>query len=172
MRNKLKYYITADTHLGHNNLTDYCSRPVGFSERIIKNHANIIKENDILIHLGDICIGNDKSWHEKFFEKLKSKNWLVKGNHDRGTNNWYFSHGWDMVAESLHMKIFGVNVLFTHIPVYESVLDHMECDFNIHGHLHGGDHREEETNYLTSRHILVKMEHNYEPVDLRKLLNK
>lgn len=166
----MNYYITSD--IGHNKLIDYCSRPSNFSEKIIKNHDNIIKENDILIHLGDICIGNDKLWHERFFENLKCKKWLVKGNHDRNTNTWYISNGWDMICDSLHLNIFGCKILFTHIPVNEEILNCMNIDYNIHGHLHDNDHRKDETNSLTNKHILVKLEHNYSPINVKNLLNK
>jgi len=174
MRDKFTYRITADSHFGHDKLIEYSARPENFTQRIMKNHLDLIKENDVLIHLGDFCIGRDEHWHHEFFKNNSSKNWLVKGNHDRCTNNWYFRHGWSVVCDSLHMKVFGMSILFTHRPVNVLALDALGCDVNIHGHLHSNIHRieDEDYNLLTPRHILVTMEGNYKPIDLRKLLNK
>ena len=71
----MNYYITSDTHLGHNKLIDYCSRPSNFSEKIIKNHDNIIKENevDFLKGMDQIVFQYNKEADEKvaIFKKVE-----------------------------------------------------------------------------------------------------
>ncbi len=58
----MKIYITTDTHFDHANMIKYCGRPENFNEIIWKGLEQI-KNNDILIHLGDLCIGNDVENH-------------------------------------------------------------------------------------------------------------
>lgn len=125
-----KIYITSDTHFNHDMLVDIGDRPQGFNEKIFEELSKV-GENDVLIHVGDICIGQDTQAHENYIIPLKCKKILVKGNHDKKSNNWYLDHGWDFVCESFVDRFFGKMVLFSHIPTL-----HHEYDLNIHGHFH------------------------------------
>lgn len=49
-------YIITDTHFNHSAMIPYCGRPENFDELIWKG-LDQLKDDDILIHLGDICIG-------------------------------------------------------------------------------------------------------------------
>lgn len=172
---KKRYMIGADFHLGHDKLIEYNSRPKDFTEKIVKNFYHDIQEGDVFIFLGDFCIGRDGYWHDSLFFNLKNfKKILVKGNHDRCTDSWYLDHGWDCVCDSLHVKRYGKDILFTHRPVSEQALDILGCDINIHAHLHNNEHRKEDNDYnlLADRHILVKVEHHYRLQELQKLINR
>lgn len=131
----MKIFLITDTHLNHDKLVEF-GRPKDFQDRI-KKGLKYLKDDAVLIHLGDVCIGNDAE-NNKFFTDLKCKKILVKGNHDNKSNSWYLSNGWDFVCDSFTMKFHGKRLLFTHIPVPDSE----DFDFNIHGHLHGNNHRE------------------------------
>lgn len=62
----MKYYLTTDTHFGHDILMQYSGRPEGFSDLILENIIQTPHgEADVLIHLGDICIGKDTEWHKR-----------------------------------------------------------------------------------------------------------
>ena len=172
---RTRYMIGTDFHFGHDKLIEYNARPENFTERIINNCLNELQRGDVFIFLGDYCIGNDKIWHEKFLFNIDfCKKILVRGNHDRCTDTWYLNHGWDFVCDSLHIKRYGKDIMFTHRPVSEQALDILGCDVNVHGHLHSNKHRIEDSDYdlLTWRHILVKMEHGYRLQELQKLINK
>lgn len=124
----MTYYVTTDTHFGHDAIIGYCDRPVDFSERIISNWKKTVGPDDWVIHLGDV------SW-PKYYETLKElpgHKILVKGNHDRKSDNWYRNHGFDVVCTEIAMKLEGMDVVFTHQP-----LVFHNHDINIHGHLHG-----------------------------------
>lgn len=54
----MKIWITTDTHFGHDMLIQY-GRPTDFSERIFKGLEQV-SPGDMLIHLGDFCIGKDE----------------------------------------------------------------------------------------------------------------
>ena len=75
----MNYWILPDTHFGHGDMEDWCHRPKGFENKILKALGICLKPDDVLIHLGDICW--DFSWHPKLMA-IPCKKWLVLGNHD------------------------------------------------------------------------------------------
>ena len=165
----MNYWIISDTHFGHEKLIEYSNRPVGFEKLILKRLVNAIKPDDIIIHLGDFCIGNDEIWHRHImgFVTMTCKRLLIRGNHDKKTNTWYLNHGWDFVAESIKIKIYGYEILFSHRP--QPIVGY---DLNVHGHLHNTDHHSYDPELKTNMHILVMLEHHYAPQNLKKLVGK
>lgn len=168
-------YIFSDSHLGHNKMLEYCNRPKDFTEQIIKN-LFALPDNCILIHLGDICIGQDKKWHDTVFSKLPYTKWLVKGNHDsHKSNSFYLSNGWDFVCDYFVWKVFNHKVLFSHIPLPKNTIPDFNFDCNIHGHFHNAKaERWEEylkMYYDNSFHKLFACEYtNYKPILLEKFI--
>ena len=178
-----RIFIITDTHFGHANMIPYCGRPENFSELILSNLSKDIKSGDVLIHLGDICIKNDEYWHEQFNLNTKGiKKILVKGNHDNKSDSWYLEHGWDFVCQTLSTKVFGLKVIFSHMPVPLS-----DNDLNIHGHFHNMINKQyvrtweyADLNYKnrhslengTLNHINISVEEsNYKPIMLTDVLN-
>lgn len=158
----MNYWIITDTHFGHKKMQEYCNRTFGFESTIICNLMMICKPGDVLIHLGDICIGRDEHWHEEL-DNVHSKKWLIRGNHDKKSLGWYFDHGWDCVADEITVDVFGKRILFSHRPATGGTFD-----LNIHGHHHNtGHHPEDET---TVKHKLVFIEHEYRPINLRRIV--
>lgn len=164
-------WIIADTHFNHKNIIEYCHRPLDFEERIFKS-LNKVLQDDILIHLGDVCVGQDEAVHEKLKHCLKCRRFLVKGNHDKKTNSWYLSHGWDFVCESFTDRYFGQKIMFSHKPKQLEKY----VDLNIHGHLHEIDEGQKELKLgtvLTEKHKLFSLEkENYKPVLLDAFLRR
>jgi calcineurin-like phosphoesterase family protein len=167
----MKIWLTTDTHFGHKQMLEYCGRPEDFSEILLKNLLSTVKQDDILIHLGDICIGNDVMWHEKLME-IKGKHWLVKGNHDSKSNTWYLEHGWDMVCEQFSDRYFGKRILFSHKPVAWDG----EYEINIHGHFHNSNpnrHEQELVAIKNGYQKLLAVEYtDYKPVELKKFIRR
>ena len=163
----MNYWITTDTHLGHDAMIQYCGRPEDHSELILRRHRAAIKPTDILIHLGDICIYRDEYWHKQIMDSIPGKKWLVKGNHDRKSDHWYLTHGWDFVAEKIYLRRFGALIALSHIPIKDD-----GYDINIHGHFHNSDHRRHEPELVAIRNDkqrLVMVEHSYAPIDLQRI---
>jgi calcineurin-like phosphoesterase family protein len=158
----VRYWVVTDTHFGHNNMKKYEARPDGFEWKILHN-LNVVLPNDVLIHLGDFCIGDDAVWHKHFMDVVTAKKWLIRGNHDKKTAQWYFEHGWDFVGNEAQITAFGKKILFTHAP--DSGFG--SYDLNIHGHLHRNEHHEFAK---TEKHQLVYLEHDYKPLFLRGLV--
>ncbi len=160
----MKYWVTTDTHFFHKKMYEYCDRPLGFEYIILKNLKDVIQEDDILIHLGDICMGRDSEAHETFIKAIKCKKWLIRGNHDKKSDTWYLSHGWDFIAKHIVLDIFGKNIILTHEPLKTDNLDYY--DLNIHGHMHNN------LNYVKmEKQRLVALEYtDYKPVLLRDVV--
>lgn len=170
MKQLSRTWIVTDTHLGHKAMVQYCGRPENHSDIILRNLKRNLRHGDILIHLGDFCIGNDEDWHEILFSELpKIKAILVRGNHDRKTDSWYLRHGWDMVCETFSNYYFGKYITFSHIPIQGIQ------NINIHGHFHNNGHRikepEIEKYYNPNLHKLLEIESNhYQPVLLESFI--
>ena len=170
MKEKTKYWVSADLHLGHDKMIEIAGRPNNFEHTIIDAHRDLIRHEDIFICLGDVCIGDDLLWNCSLLFELDCKKWLIRGNHDRKTDSWYLDHGWDFVAESVLLNRYGFRILLSHKP--EPYVDN-NFDINVHGHLHGDSHRHGEFDSIVSdRHRLIAMEHSYSPSNLRSVVGK
>lgn len=166
----MNYWITSDTHFGHDKLIEICGRPKNFSELVLKRNIKTVQFDDILIHLGDVCIGKDGYWNRRFTQTITCKKWLVKGNHDKRSDTWYIEHGWDFVSDRIYLKKFGKEIMFTHIPI-----DINGFDLNIHGHFHNLDHRyfeRKEWARRSDKHILISLEYNnFMPLNLKNIIS-
>jgi len=167
----MKIWIITDTHLGHAKMVELCGRPADHSERILSNLA-AMPDDGVLIHLGDICIGNDDKWNSALLDALPTnfKAVLVRGNHDKKSDAWYYQRGWDFVCEMLSNTYFGKQILFSHVPL-EKAGSH---DINIHGHFHNSGHRLDEATrrwYDPSYHRKLALEEtDYRPILLEAFL--
>jgi calcineurin-like phosphoesterase family protein len=155
----MNYWIIADTHFSHNNIIKYCNRPENFNELLLEN-LKIIKNDDILIHLGDFSF--NRKYDIIFKENYKFRKILIKGNHDRNSDIWYMQNGWDFVCKSFQLNKYGIKLLFSHNltkPINDDVL-------NIHGHVHINENLKWDQHY-----ILISVEYlNYKPILLDKVI--
>ena len=167
----MKIFLIADTHYCHQKLIEKNYRPDNFEKLLYKNLSNIPKDA-VLLHLGDVCLGNDQEAHNKYIKTLKCQKWLVRGNHDHKSNNWYLNNGWNFICTSFVDRYFGRKILFSHIP---KIL-HKNIDLNIHGHFHNSDHRWQEPELvkrITEKHRLFSAETSkYKPILLEDFIIK
>lgn len=86
-------YYTSDNHFNHHNIIGYCFRPFDnvrhMNEAMIRNWNKIVKDDDIVYHLGDFAMGNPASI-PFILQELKGNIVLIAGNHDRKRNDKYF----------------------------------------------------------------------------------
>lgn len=133
-------YLTADTHFGHRRLVDW-GRPEDFNEQIVKNWNKTIKATDTILHLGDLTMTSFEET-EKYVRGFNGIKYMILGNHDSRSANWYRKLGFEVLPEIFwkYQDKYGKwrSLLFTHIPVPDLPTDWI----NIHGHLHGNGHRE------------------------------
>lgn len=139
----MKFYLISDTHFNHEKIKTYCQRPDNFHEMLIERWNQTVTDEDVVIHLGDVCIGR-KNLIKKIMDMLKGRKWLVRGNHDRDKSiAWWCSNGFDMACDSMMFR----NCLLTHEPC-NSILQTIDetggfdyklphgAELNLHGHLH------------------------------------
>lgn len=156
----MKIWLTTDTHFGHKKLIEFTGRPEGFETKILNNLVNgpgqsgtNFKNGDLLIHLGDFCIGKDADWHQLFMESLPTvRKVLVRGNHDKKSDQWYYEHGWDFVCQNFTLYFQGKRILFSHRPQPDG-----KFDINIHGHFHNSDHHLHEPELVAIRNSKQKL---------------
>jgi calcineurin-like phosphoesterase family protein len=95
----MRYWFTADCHLGHSNIIKYCNRPfkdvIEMNEVIITNWNNRVKDGDTVFHNGDFCFKNSAGGKagegmthkaEYYTNKLNGNIVFIKGNHDRNNS--------------------------------------------------------------------------------------
>lgn len=93
----MKYWFTADYHLGHENIIKYCNRPFKSLEHmnteIIRRHNERIKPEDVVFHIGDFCFKNTSDKGEgikicalDWEKQLNGKIIHIKGNHDKNNS--------------------------------------------------------------------------------------
>lgn len=171
MSDAIPYYLISDTHFGHHNLEKWGNRSGDWQEQLYKG-INAIPKESVLIHLGDICIGNDKEAHELLMFDMPNMAILVRGNHDKKSAKWYLDHGWDLVVDTMSIEYMGQNILLSHRPMHP---DMWRFTKNIHGHTHGNMHRAEEylSYYSKDFHIDISPEIvGYQPLRLDTIIKK
>lgn len=157
----MNIWLITDTHFGHEGLMcPEAGRPKDYAARIRRSLGRI-PADAVLIHLGDVCIGDDAEHHYNHIAPLACKKWLVRGNHDKKSVGWYLEHGWDFVADAIVLNAFGEWIMFSHEPLaYEGL--------NICGHLHL--HRPEPNGDKTRRIVLRLETDGYQARPLRAVL--
>jgi calcineurin-like phosphoesterase family protein len=125
----MKTYLISDTHFKHENMKTYCDRPGNFTEMIIKNWCQIVKPEDLVIHLGDVAIGSLEHWRW-IMDVLPGRKTLIRGNHDdQRSISWWMNNGFDFCCDSMIYR----GQWLTHKPAANLPEG---CVYNLHGHLH------------------------------------
>lgn len=136
----METYFTSDSHLWHKNILDFEDRPYNSTEEMTNDMIRLwneqVNNNDIIYHLGDLCLGNYEQT-ESAIKQLKGKIILIKGNHDfskhyKRINEQNLLHEYHEVGITLkHSK---QQMWLTHYP-FEIGLRPRK--WSIHGHIHG-----------------------------------
>ena len=149
-------WVISDTHLFHTNILKFTDNSTGklvrgdrfdnvdqMNQCMLENWNSVVKQGDIVYHLGDVVIG-DHDQFKKLWPKFNGSKRLIVGNHD---DIKFLSTGgffqkvlmWRMWPE------FGL--MFSHVPLHESSLLRLtvrggkypeDCEtlLNVHGHIH------------------------------------
>lgn len=164
----MKIWLTTDTHFNHPKLIEY-GRPSDYEQRIQESHSQLTSD-EVLIHLGDVALKKPEDAHDRFIKFWKCRKFLVLGNHDCRSYNFYLDNYWDFASDNFMIKKFGLNILFSHFPIP----DVGQFDINIHGHFHDDDHRRKEYEHMyTNKHCLLSLEQTgYKPILLESLIKQ
>lgn len=129
----MKVWLISDTHFGHRLMTELGVRPEGYERLLWESMYNNIKDDDLLIHLGDLAF-KPSTEVGRALGMVKGNKILVRGNHDGGFEK-YFKIGFNAVVDEFTLD-YMKRIHFTHEPKRQPF-----AGLNIHGHLHGNDHR-------------------------------
>lgn len=133
----MRYWFSADYHMGHANIIRYCNRPFKSLEQmndtIIRNHNARVKPDDILIHVGDFCFRNSsyargegvRTPAQEWESKLNGKIIHIKGNHDK-------NNGLKTIVQGVLVEFMRHRVWCVHRPLHYN----NEYDINFVGHVH------------------------------------
>lgn len=163
---KPPFWVTSDNHFAHANINIYepC-RPPNCDAVMIERWNEVVADEDIVFHLGDIALGKREQFEETV-TKLPGRIFMIRGNHDRkgaAGASWYRSLGIEIVEEPFRLNYDGWTVSFAHRPDHAAVLypKHLQ----VHGHIHS---REKENR----RQINVCVERtDFRPVRVTELLD-
>jgi calcineurin-like phosphoesterase family protein len=125
-------------------------------DKLVENWNSIVKPDDRIIHLGDVCFNS-----EYVLPLLNGKKHLIKGNHDYNNINTlskYFTIEPSVTVLKTHKTVL------CHYPLYEWPHAYHGF-FHMHGHCHGT------AGLYNVRALDVGVDvHNFFPIDLEEAL--
>ena len=137
---KTNIWFTSDTHFYHENIIKYCYRPFNsveeMNQSLINNWNNVVKEDDVVFHLGDFAFDKWKS----IIKQLNGKIYLIVGNHDEikypGHKIFDLFEG---VFNQLYIQIDDQWIYLNHYPFlcYGGSYNNNPV-WQLHGHTHSG----------------------------------
>lgn len=135
----MNYWLISDTRFKHTRLERLGGRSGDWQEKLWRGLERI-PADDVLIHLGDVCVGDDEAVNRRINSMAARSKVLVLGNHDNMTKQWYHDLGWDFVCDGFELLYMRHSLWLSHRP--QPPMGHFTQ--NIHGHTHGNLHRAEE----------------------------
>ena len=143
-----KFYFTSDTHFGHENIIKYCKRPFTSVEEhdatLIKNWNDVVPEDGIVFHLGDVAFGNPNRVNE-ILSQLNGTIYLIIGNHD--WRRVVSEHAWRFkdMTQQLNMKIGKRHIILNHYPMlaFSGAWRGEDATYQLFGHVHTSPYTDE-----------------------------
>jgi calcineurin-like phosphoesterase family protein len=152
-------YFTADLHLGHGNIIEYCGRPFDdvdeMNAALVDRWNQTVSHGDEVIVLGDLALGRIAETLP-LVGRLHGRKVLLAGNHDRcwfghkkGVDEWierYLAAGFAEIWQgTVALEVGGRPVLACHFPYrgdshdQDRFVPHRPADTGswlLHGHVH------------------------------------
>lgn len=128
-------YFISDTHFNHSNIIKYCNRPFKdineMNDTLISNWNSIIKNDDIVYHLGDFGLLSFEEF-KSILNRLNGQIYLLRGNHDGKSIKYYEELGIKVIKNMYILNDY--KVILSHRPLPDSLI--LKGYINIHGHIH------------------------------------
>ncbi len=108
------------------------------NEAIIENWNSIVKDEDIVYHLGDVMLGTDFVWALENLPKLKGQKYLAFGNHCTDNKiKFYQEHClFKEISMGYRFKESKIELILSHYPQYVANKEDKKPIWSIHGHIH------------------------------------
>jgi calcineurin-like phosphoesterase family protein len=163
-----KIFFTSDCHFNHLNVIQYDKRPFSTIEKmndaIIKNHNEMVNDDDICYDLGDFYFRSGKQAGKEhylhFLKQFKGRHVIIRGNHE--LRNKVID-----AIQSATMFISGIKIFCTHDPMNTKV----EYDLNIVGHVHNA-FKYAELKEKNKKSLIINVgvsQWDYRPVEWRNI---
>lgn len=133
----MRYFFTADLHLGHKNIISYCNRPFESLEQmnttIIRNWNERVKPEDTVFIIGDFCFRNSSDKRGEGI-RMSAKEWEsclhgkiihIQGNHDKNNST-------KTIIQKSVIGYGGKRVNLVHRPDFADI----NYSINFTGHVH------------------------------------
>lgn len=136
-------WFTSDNHFGHSNILAYAGRDFAsvdeMNDTMITNWNKIVKDTDIVYHLGDFTLGNFKAF-KYYMEKLNGIVMIIPGGHDKRWISEYAKEGptskFSVLPPLYTIKALGMEFVLCHYPLF-SWEKSLYGSIHLHGHSHG-----------------------------------
>ena len=158
-------FFIADIHFGDDRIRRYENRPFSavsiMDESLISNWNNAVKADDTVYVLGDF---GAETYESTVLRKLNGKKYLIKGNHDMNSNEYYRNAGFSEVYD--YPILYNNFWILSHDAIY--VNSNMPYA-NIFGHVHNNPIVKD----YSSQHYCVSVERiNYTPISFDEIAEK
>ena len=161
----MKTFFIADTHFGDDNLRRYENRPfenvTEMDKALISNWNNTVDEKDEVYVLGDF--GAD-GYEKEILSKLCGTKYLIKGNHDIKSNDYYREAGFK--------EVYDLPVLYKSFWIlsHDSIYVNSNMPYaNLFGHVHNNPIIKD----YSSQHFCVSVERiDYKPISFDEIAEK
>ena len=164
----MSIFFIADTHFSEENIMRYENRPFtnveNMNEELISSWNKLVGKEDEIYVLGDFgASGKEK----EILNRLNGIKYLVKGNHDTQSNEYYRQAGFKEVYDC-PIIVEGFWIL-SHEPLY--INENMPYA-NLFGHVHNSPLFKD----YSKQHVCVSVERlNYSPIgfgDIKKRIQE
>lgn len=138
-------WLVSDTHLLHDR--SFVWEPRGFQniqdmdDAILTNWNEVVKDGDIVYHLGDVMLGHDLEAGLRIVSKLKGEKYLAYGNHDTDNRLKAFAvnHLFKDIQMGYRLKMGKLSFICTHYPTLVANSVKESPVYSLHGHTHSKD---------------------------------
>jgi len=135
-------YFTADWHLYHDSIMEYCSRPYKDISQMHKMlqfiHNRIISPKDEVWVLGDVTMLSSEHAMKvgKEIKKFNGIKHLILGNHDEWRAHSYENAGFWTVHTAMWFEYKGFTFYMMHDPAKYTVIENNPKAIMLCGHIH------------------------------------
>lgn len=168
-------YFTSDLHFFHDNVIRHANRPFSGAEEmnrvLIQNWNKKVKATDEVYILGDLTM-KGAGFATEVLTQMKGRKYLVKGNHDRFTDQSDFDKRlFEWIKDYYELNCQNRRFILFHYPIEE-----WNNFFRGSIHLHGHQHNHAEYNYQNLakglRRFDVGVDANaMSPVSIEEIIN-
>lgn len=110
------------------------------NESIIDYWNLVVKPNDTIYHLGDLCMGRPETI-TPILSRLSGNIILIRGNHDYGSRRKIYEENGIIIKDIDYLNYKGKFFILSHMPIFNpeyavKFVGNNDEIWNLHGHTH------------------------------------